>query len=166
MKMSMNIREIHESFCQYQEAIKNYSPATIRSYRHTMNLFLRLNPEIQEASQVSFLIAQRLFSVVTDIQKNVRFNSDSIKGLFFKVEDVEQSVRANSDIGRELSSVVVDIQENMVTRGEFDTKIDVLFEHLDGLAGKNKLFFSELTANRPRVDRLERHVGINGRSSD
>ncbi|NQV11871.1 tyrosine-type recombinase/integrase [Candidatus Uhrbacteria bacterium] len=57
----MNIRELHESFCQYQEAIKNYQPNTIRSYKDTMSSFLGLNSEIQEIEQVSFLVAEKFF---------------------------------------------------------------------------------------------------------
>ena len=61
MKMSMNIREVHESFCQYQEAIKNYRPTTIRSYKETLETFLGTCPEIEHIEQVSFLIAQKFF---------------------------------------------------------------------------------------------------------
>ncbi len=61
MKMNMKIRELHETFCQYQESIKNYQPTTIRSYKETMRTFLGTCPEIEHIEQVSFLIAQRFF---------------------------------------------------------------------------------------------------------
>lgn len=47
----MNILQLHEQFCQYCSAIKNYRPSTIRWYRQTMKRFLKDTniKEIEEA---------------------------------------------------------------------------------------------------------------------
>lgn len=61
MKMSMKIKNAHAEFCQYQETIKNFKPATIRGYKDTLHSFFLALPEVEEMEQVSFLVAQRFF---------------------------------------------------------------------------------------------------------
>lgn len=50
------------------------------------------------------------------------------------------------------------VKKHMVTKKEFEEKIDGLYEHIDGLAGAQKTFDVELVANRTRTDRLEERV--------
>lgn len=57
----MKIQELHNAFCEYQEAIKNFRPTTIKSYRETLSTFLKACPEIERVDEVSFLVAQKFF---------------------------------------------------------------------------------------------------------
>ena len=50
------------------------------------------------------------------------------------------------------------VKEHMVTKKEFEEKVDGLYEHIDGLAGVQKVFDVELAANRTRTDRLDERV--------
>lgn len=59
--MNMKIAELHESFCQYQETIRNYRATTVKSYRETLRTFLQACPEVERIDEVSFLIAQKFF---------------------------------------------------------------------------------------------------------
>ena len=59
--MNMKIVELHESFCQYQETIRNYRPTTVKSYKETLRTFLQACPEVERIDEVSFLIAQKFF---------------------------------------------------------------------------------------------------------
>lgn len=65
--MKMNINDLHDQFCQEALLIKNYSPATIRWYRGTLELFLKhYNADLEFITDITterlreYLYAKRL----------------------------------------------------------------------------------------------------------
>jgi len=57
----MNIKKLHDSFCQHQLMFKNMSPITIKAYQITMKIFLKLLPDDTSIEQVDFLKVQQFF---------------------------------------------------------------------------------------------------------
>jgi len=57
----MDIRELHQQFCEYQITIKNFRPDTIQGYKVSLQIFLQLMPHIREIEQIKQQDAERFF---------------------------------------------------------------------------------------------------------
>lgn len=57
----MDIRELHNQFCEYQATIKNFMPDTIDGYQMGLKIFLKLMPHIREVEQVTPEDAEKFF---------------------------------------------------------------------------------------------------------
>lgn len=57
----MDIRELHQQFCEYQVTIKNFRQTTIEGYKMSLQIFLNLSPQIREIESVTPQDAERFF---------------------------------------------------------------------------------------------------------
>lgn len=57
----MDIKDLHDQFCEYQLTIRNYQPTTIGNYRASISLFLDMLPHIHSIQQVSSHDLNRFF---------------------------------------------------------------------------------------------------------
>mgnify|MGYP002725861604 CR=1 FL=1 len=103
-------------------------------------------------------------SKFNSLDSKVDGNTEAIKNIDSKVSGLESKVDANTNMIERVVLEVVDIKEHikdkLVTKDEFNNKMDGLYEHVDGLAGKQKVFDSELAAGISRSDRLEKRVEV------
>lgn len=51
--MKMNIKILHEQFCNERLLIKNFTESTIVWYKRTLSFFLKFNPDIESVDEVS-----------------------------------------------------------------------------------------------------------------
>lgn len=57
----MDIKDLHNQFCEYQITIRNFNKTTIRNYRASFNLLLTMFPHLERIEQVSVHDINRFF---------------------------------------------------------------------------------------------------------
>lgn len=57
----MNIKDLHDQFCEYQLTIRNFQPDTIQNYKSNIDLFLQLLPHIQRVEHITPQDANHFF---------------------------------------------------------------------------------------------------------